>query len=57
MKKALFVAISACVVLATLTSDKYHKSGDYFGSNIENTFTLKPESNITVGTKIDFVIP
>jgi hypothetical protein len=40
-----------------INGDKYHKSGDYFSSNIENTFTLQPELNITVGTKIDFVIP
>jgi hypothetical protein len=40
-----------------VNGDKYHKSGDYMGSNIENTFTLRPEGTITVGTKIDYVIP
>lgn len=40
-----------------INGDKKHKSGDYIGSNINHIITVEPETNITVDTMIDYIIP
>lgn len=40
-----------------VNGDKRHLSGDYMSSDLNNVFTLETNGNITVDTKIDFVIP
>lgn len=42
---------------ADINNDKKYKKGDYMSSDLNNTFTVKPKENVTVNTKIDFVIP
>ncbi|MDD5570927.1 MAG: hypothetical protein PHD97_07195 [Bacteroidales bacterium] len=40
-----------------VNGDKKHSSGDYMCSDINNAIVIKPNSNTTVNTKIDFIIP
>jgi hypothetical protein len=40
-----------------INGDKLHKSGDYISSDISNIIDLEPEGELTVQTRIDYIIP
>jgi len=40
-----------------VNGDRRYLSGDYMSSDINRTFVLAPNGTVSVGTKIDFVIP
>lgn len=40
-----------------INGDRRHLSGDYISSDVNNTFELQPEGQVTVDAVIDFVIP
>jgi hypothetical protein len=40
-----------------INNDKKHLKGDYMSSSLVNSFVLPANGNISVDTKIDFVIP
>lgn len=40
-----------------VNGDKKHLSGDYMSSDSGTVFTVMPGGNVTVGTKVDFIMP